>query len=105
VIEAILASVGLVICVVLLIRMGLSPRLQHRLDGITRRSVQSVKRFVVACYQQPLARRNAARAAAEAIRRARTRSAGDGKDAPRWEGEREGNLYKPKSFKRPRKPH
>jgi hypothetical protein len=98
VIEAILASVGLVICVVLLIRMGLSPRL-------TRRCVLSVKRFVVACYQQPLARRNAARAAAEAIRRARTRSAGDGKDAPRWEGEREGNLYKPKSFKRPRKPH
>jgi hypothetical protein len=105
VIETVVASVVLVLCVALLARMALSPRYQQRVDGLARRLVQAGRRVVVACYREPMARRQAARAAAEAIRRARRRSAGSGKDGAAWEGEREGNLYKPRSFRRPRKPH
>ena len=100
--EPILAGFVLAVCVVLLVRMLLNFRYQRRFDSLMRRAGGACRRFVQASYQWPSARRRAARAAAEAIRRARDGAAnGNGQ----WQGDREGNVYKPKSFRRPRKPH
>jgi hypothetical protein len=99
VIETILASVTLAVCLVLLGRMMLKPRQQQRVDTAVRRVVMACRRSVTSAYRWRSFRREAARAAEEAIRRAR----GPGQSA--WEGDRDGNVYKPKSFKRPRKPH
>lgn len=102
VIETILASVTLAVCLVLLGRMMLKPRLQQRVDAAVRRAVAACRRSVTSAYRWRSFRREAARAAEEAIRRAR----GPGPRAGgAWDGDREGNVYKPKSFKRPRKPH
>lgn len=101
-IETILASVTLAVCLVLLGRMMLKPRQQQRLDAAVRRAVQACRRSMSSAYRWRSFRKEAARAAEEAIRRAR----GPGPHAGgSWEGDREGNVYKPKSFKRPRKPH
>jgi hypothetical protein len=112
VIETILASIVLAICVLLLVRMWVSPRVRDRMDAIGRRCRRAGERVLAACWREPLARRHAARAANEAIRRARRRSAhgtppagADGKESDSFNGEREGNVYKPKSFRRPHKPH
>lgn len=101
-IETILASVTLAVCLALLGRMMLKPHLQQRLDTAVRRAVMACRRSVTSAYRWRSFRREAARAAEEAIRRAR----GAGPSARgAWDGDREGNVYKPKSFKRPRKPH
>lgn len=101
-IETILASVTLAVCLVLLGRMMLKPRQQQRLDAAVRRTVQACRRSVTSAYRWRSFRKEAARAAEEAIRRAR----GPGpRTGGSWDGDREGNVYKPKSFKRPRKPH
>lgn len=101
-IETILASVTLTVCFVLLGRMMLKPHLQQRVDAAVRRAVQTCRRSVASAYRWRSFRKEAARAAEEAIRRARGPGPqGDGS----WGGDREGNVYKPKSFKRPRKPH
>lgn len=101
-IETILASVTLAVCLALLGRMMLTPRLQQRLDSAVLRAVIACRRSVTSAYRWRSFRREAARAAEEAIRRARGPGPGT---RGAWEGDREGNVYKPKSFKRPRKPH
>jgi hypothetical protein len=95
VIKTLLAIAVLTVCVLLLARLWLSPAQQARIDGAARRTGQALRRGVVSAYRWPRSRRNAARIADEAIRRARERRDGT------WEG----NVYKPKSFKRPHKPH
>jgi len=69
----------------MLVRLCLSARARYRLDQAMRTVVRSPLWVVH--------RMRASRGAAEAIRR--VKSAGE------WEG----NVYTPKSFKRPRKPH
>ena len=84
-VEKVLAGLELAICAVMLLRLCQGVRARYRFDqaarAVARGPVWVVHRF------------RASRAAAEAIRRAK--SAGD------WQG----NVYTPKSFKRPRKPH
>jgi hypothetical protein len=97
VLPTLLAGIGIVLCVLLLVRLGLGPRRQARVDAVAKRLFGRMKRAGVQGWRWPGSRRKAARMAEEAIRRARERRSGDGQ----WDG----NVYKPKSFKRPRKPH
>jgi hypothetical protein len=85
VVEKVLAGAVLAVCAVMLLRLCLGVRARYRFDRAAR-AVMHLPRWVVH-------RVRASRGAAEAIRRAK--SAGD------WQG----NVYTPKSFKRPRKPH
>jgi hypothetical protein len=96
VIQTLLAAVVLAVCVLMLARLWLNPAQQARIDGAARRITQAIGRAFVTAYRWPRSRRNAARIADEAIRRARE---------PHADGTWEGNVYKPKSFKRPHKPH
>jgi 20S proteasome alpha/beta subunit len=57
-----------------------------------RRAMQASQRTLKSIYHWRTSRKDAARLADEAIRRAK-------------DGDWEGNVYKPKSFRRPRKPH
>ncbi len=84
-IEKILAGSLLAVCVVMLLRLCLSPQRQRQLDGLGHDLLHLPARLVQ--------RSQASRQAAEVIRRAK----GDGD----WKG----NVYTPKSFKRPKKPH
>ena len=84
-IEKVLAGVGVAVCVVMLVRLCLSAQARYRFDH----AVRSVARLPMLAVH----RVRASRGAAEAIRRAKT--GGD------WQG----NVYTPKSFKRPKKPH
>jgi len=85
VIEKVLAGTALAVCVVMLLRLCLGARARYRFDRAWRAAVHAPMWVVH--------RVRASRGAAEAIRRA--------KSAGEWEG----NVYTPKSFKRPRKPH
>jgi hypothetical protein len=85
VIETILASVGLAICIGMLIRLGLNSTRQRKLDRLL-----SIVAAVLLYFPRKM---RAARGAAQAIRRAKQ------------QGDWDGNVYTPKSFRRPRKPH
>ena len=84
-VEKLLAGAVLAMCAAMLLRLCLSARARQRFDQAVRAIVR-LPLWVVH-------RMRASRGAAEAIRRA--------KSAGEWEG----NVYTPKSFKRPRKPH
>ena len=96
-VEKILAAVVLGVCALLLVRLMLGERRRDRLDAALRsvarsaqraaRSVQSVQ----SAWRWGGVRRASKKAAIEAIRRAR-----DGSGVTR-----EGNVYKPKSFRKP----
>lgn len=81
------------VCVLLMIRLLIGPRRRYRLDAFARRVAAAMRRRTLWAWRWRASRKQAARAAEEAIRRAR--------EGGSWEG----NVYKPKSFKRPRKPH
>lgn len=66
-VEKWLAAVTLVVCAVLALRMVLGPRF----DVALRRAVDGVRRPIVRSWRLVSSRRRAARAADEAIRRAR----------------------------------
>jgi hypothetical protein len=103
-----LAGTTAVVCLVLLVRLGLGPARQQRFDRTARRlgwrlraAAQalwaSLSRVAVWCrgaVQGPVARRNAKREADAAIERARTGRNAQGGD---WSG----NVYTPKSFRKP----
>lgn len=80
-------------CGVMLIRLFLPAAVQRKLDHIAQTSWHAARRHTMALVRRRASRKAAAQAAEEAIRRART--------GGQWEG----NVYKPDSFKRPRKPH
>jgi hypothetical protein len=79
--ETVLAVIAVVVCLVLLVRLAIGPERIAR--ALRWRS----------------ARRAAAREARSVIERAR-RGAAD-----RPEGNWDGNVYRPKNFRRPKKPH
>jgi hypothetical protein len=94
--EYILAAVVLLLCLALLVRLLLPPRQRQRMDNRALQGWTTVRRSaraVPAAWHRRRHRKQAASEAEAAIRRAR-------------EGiSRDGNVIRPKSFKRPRKPH
>lgn len=84
-IEKVFAAVGLIICLVLMARLLAGPRRRVKFDTWARDAWESVRHL----HRRRASRKTAERVAEEAIRRARENGT--------WEG----NVYKPKSFKRP----
>ncbi|HSW07836.1 hypothetical protein [Aquabacterium sp.] len=94
-IEKVLAAIGLLVCIVLLVRMALAPRRRQAFDATMRGAWYNSQRWGQRVLRwRPSSRKQAARVAEEAIERAR-----------RTQTDRDGNVYRPKSFKGPRKPH
>ncbi|HEX7438925.1 MAG TPA: hypothetical protein VF319_02425 [Caldimonas sp.] len=81
-------------CVVLLARQFIGAGRRQRLDGALRRGAYAVRAFALGFYRWPRERRMARRQAEEAIRRAWAR-----------QGERDGNVVRPDSLRKPRKLH
>ena len=71
IVEKWLAAVTLAVCAVLALRMVLGPRRQQRFDAALRRTADAVRRPAVRGWHRLQSRRRAARAADEAVRRAR----------------------------------
>jgi hypothetical protein len=95
-IERVLAAVVLTACAVLLVRLMLNERRRYRFDMAMRRLWARLSRTAVATWRAPgamkqrrAARRQAEEAAVDAIRRASGR------------GEWDGNVYRPKTFRKP----
>ncbi len=91
-IEAVFAGIVLAICVVLMVRLMLGAPRRYRFDTAVRRVMAQLRRLGHAIWHWRDTRREAERAreaADEAIRRARDR------------GEWDGNVYTPKSFRKP----
>ena len=88
-----LAGVIAAICLVLLVRLLVGAQRRQRLDRAASRLWHGLRRRALQLAHGRKHRRSAEQAAQEAIRRAR-----DGV-------ERKGNVYTPKSFNKPRKPH
>jgi hypothetical protein len=91
-IERVFAAIALAVCAVLLVRLVIGERRRWRFDAFVRRMAQGVRRFGLSVWHWRDARRaaeSARLAADEAIKRARDR------------GEWDGNVYTPKSFRKP----
>ncbi len=91
-IERVFAAIVLALCVVLLVRLTLSAPRRYRLDSALRRAGNALRRTGSSIWHWRDARRaaeNARKVADEAIKRARGR------------GEWDGNVYTPKSFRKP----
>lgn len=93
------AVFALVACALLFARLLLGERRRRRLDGSLARALAAGRRRLRSAWRWRRVRRAAAREAAEAIRRARERRADD--DGGEWDG----NVFKAKSLRGPRKPH
>ena len=91
--EKILAGLVLALCLVLLVRLSLGPARRWRFDRALRRAAEGLRSRATRLLRWRSSSRAAARAADEAIRRARGGV------------RREGNVYRPREFRRPRKPH
>jgi hypothetical protein len=89
--EAILAMFLLVVCLVVGLRMLLGASRRQRLDAAWTRLIGRLQGRRPP--SRPMRADEAARAAEDAIRRAR--------EGGHWEG----NVFKPRSFRRPKKPH
>ena len=88
--EKTLAALIASVCLVLRVRLFLPERHRWRLDAAARRGWQVSRDWALRVWRWRSSRKKAARIAEEAIRRAR-----DGV-------EREGNVYRPRSFREPR---
>ena len=92
-IEKILASLLLAICLVMLLRLALGERRRHGFDEFWLHTWAGTRRAVMRIWHWRATNRRASRVAEEAIRRARSGV------------EREGNVVRPDAFRGPRKPH
>ena len=91
--EKIFAAIVVAGCLVMLLRLGLGARRRHRFDSaITRWSRRTAARLE-SIFTWNSQRRRARRVADAAIRRARDGASTRG-------GEWDGNVYRPKSFKK-----
>ena len=95
--EKIFAGLILAVCALLLLRLVIGERRRYRFDVVARRVWAALRRFggalqrnVLSLYHWRSSKRQAAQAAEEAIRRARSA-----------DGSRDGNVYKPKAFRKP----
>jgi hypothetical protein len=92
--ERVFAALALTACVLMLLRLAIGARLRGRLDAALARAWRSMRRTgagVRATLRSLRHHREAAREAEEVIERARKRSGGE------WDG----NVYRPKSFRKP----
>jgi len=105
-IETVFLAIVLAVCAVLLVRLLIGERRRWRFDAALWRAVRPAQRAwgsVRRWYARRRATANAAKVAKEVIRRARdkarngSRDGSDGKT--RAEGEWDGNVYRPKSFR------
>ncbi|HWI12160.1 MAG TPA: hypothetical protein VNU48_12580 [Burkholderiaceae bacterium] len=90
--ERVLAGIVLAVCALLLLRLTMSVPRRYRFDAAWRRIWLALRRAGLRAWHWRAARRDARRArevADEAIRRARDR------------GDWDGNVYTPKSFRKP----
>ena len=88
------AGVVLAVCALLLLRLLIGAERRQRVDAALRRWALTARRHLFLMWHWRASRRAAARVAEETIRRARR------KDVPA-DGEWDGNVYKPKSFRKP----
>lgn len=88
-VEKVLAGIVLALCVGLFVRLLVGERRRYRLDAWLQRSAATLAQRARLLWHWRRTRREAQRAADEAIRRAR------------GEVERDGNVYRPKSFRKP----
>ncbi len=95
--QQIFAGLVLATCALLLVRLVIGERRRYRFDAAARRLWFTLRRFAlwlrrkaVSLWHWRSSRRQAAEAAEEAIRRARS-----------TDGSWDGNVYKPKSFRKP----
>ncbi len=105
--ETLLAATGLVVCIALGVHMALPYRLQAKVDaGVA--ALLSWSQLQMARLTGWRRRQRQTRAAAleaeRVIRRARESALHDARDN-RLDGEWNGNVYRPKSFEKPKKPH
>jgi hypothetical protein len=91
--EKLIAGIALAVCVALLTRMMLGPRRRQRLDAASRRIWASLRNAAGRAAHWRSSRHAATVAAQDAIARARRASI------------TEGNVIRPRAFRRPRKPH
>ena len=89
--DKILAALTLAACAVLLARLLMGETRRWRFDAAARRAWFATQRRFMRVWNWRTSRRAAARAAEDAIRRARQKDGGE------WDG----NVYKPKSFRKP----
>ena len=92
-VETVFAGITLAVCVVLLLRLLLGRRRQQRFDASVRHAWAACRRTALRAFRWRSSRREAAAAADDAIRRARSTV------------RREGNVIRPRKFRGPRKPH
>lgn len=87
--ETLLATLGLVVCLLLLGRMAIGERRRSRLDARLQQAARTLSLRARAMRRQRQVRGQAEREAGELIARARR---------PRATVERDGNVYRPRSF-------
>lgn len=100
-----LAATGLGLCIALAIHMALPDRARARVDALLRRLgswLQQQMNRLTGWRRRQRQTRAAQLEADRAIRRAREASL---RDSGRAQGEWDGNVYRPKSFEKPKKPH
>ncbi len=93
VLEKILAAIVVAGCLVMLLRLGLGARRRQRFDNAVARWSRRTGERVESIFTWNSSRRRARRLAEAAIRRAREGTRTD-------KGEWDGNVYRPKSFKK-----
>lgn len=91
-VEKLIAAAILLACLVAMARLLMKDRQRARLDAALQRTWQRCRRAAQRLRRGPKPAPDAAQLTEELIRRAR-------------EGHWEGNVYKPRSFRKPKKPH
>jgi hypothetical protein len=105
--HTVLAATGLVVCIALAVHMALPYRLRAGVDGRLQAMLAWLRLQMARLTGWRRQQRQARAAALEAervIRRARESALHDARDS-RTDGAWEGNVYRPKSFDKPKKPH
>jgi len=105
--QSLFAATGLAVCIALAVHMVLPYRARIRVDAWVsglRAMVSGLLTRFTRWRNQRRNSRTAAQEAERAIRRARESALHDVRDS-RVDGAWSGNVYRPKSFEKPRKPH
>ncbi len=105
--QTLLAATGLAVCTALAVHMALPRRARAKVEALLAamaRWAQGKLARATHWRREQLQSRAAAREAERIIRRARESALHDACDS-RANGEWTGNVYRPKSFEKPRKPH
>lgn len=98
--EKILPTVVATACLVALVRLCLGAKRRWQFDQAMRRVWGRIRAVPQRMKQRPMSKKEAQQLAQDAIERARRNKQRDAVDG-NWDG----NVYRPKSFKGPRKPH